>query len=64
MDGKFFGRADISFTNKSTSKTLDTKKADFIRFEDGKVVKFFEYFDKAAFRDAMVSEGGTAVGNG
>lgn len=64
MDGKFFVRADISFTNKSTSKTLDTKKADFIRFEGGKVVEFFEYFDTAAFRDAMETEGGGWSGSG
>jgi len=36
-----------SFKNKATGKTFATPKADLWRFEDGKAVEFFEYYDTA-----------------
>jgi ketosteroid isomerase-like protein len=36
-----------SFKNKATAKTFTTPKADLWRFEDGKAVEFFEYYDTA-----------------
>lgn len=38
----------ISFKHKRTGKTLDTAKADFHRFRDGKICEFFEFYDTAA----------------
>lgn len=34
--------------SRATGKVLDTPKADFLEFRDGKVVKFFEFYDTAA----------------
>ncbi|HVO95812.1 MAG TPA: nuclear transport factor 2 family protein [Terriglobales bacterium] len=36
-----------SFRNKRTGKLLETPKADFHRFRDGKICKFFELYDMA-----------------
>jgi ketosteroid isomerase-like protein len=36
-----------SFKNKNTGKILDTPKADFHRFRDGKICEFFEFYDTA-----------------
>ena len=45
--------ADISFTFKQTGKHVKCRKADIFKFQDGVIVEFYEYFDTAAFRDAM-----------
>ena len=37
-----------SWRNKRTGKEVETAKADFWRFEDGKAVQFYEMFDTAA----------------
>ena len=37
----------ISFRHKKTGKTLDTPKADFHKFRDGKICEFFEFYDTA-----------------
>jgi uncharacterized protein len=37
----------ISFTHKKTGKTLETPKADVVRFRAGKICEFFELFDTA-----------------
>ena len=37
-----------SWRNKRTGKEVETAKADFWRFEDGKAVAFYERFDTAA----------------
>lgn len=34
--------------SRATGKELVTPKADFLEFRDGKVVKFFEFYDTAA----------------
>jgi uncharacterized protein len=36
-----------SFENKRTGKILETPKADFHRFRDGKICEFFEFYDTA-----------------
>ena len=36
-----------SFQHKKTGKILDTPKADFHRFRDGKICEFFEFYDTA-----------------
>ena len=36
-----------SWRNKKTGKVVETPKADFIRFENGKIVSFFEFYDTA-----------------
>lgn len=41
-----------AWTNKTTGKIADTRKADVTRFRDGKMVEFFEYYDTAALIDA------------
>jgi ketosteroid isomerase-like protein len=36
-----------SFKHKRTGKILDTPKADFHKFRDGKICEFFEFYDTA-----------------
>lgn len=36
-----------SWRVKATDKTFTTPKVDVVRFEDGKIVSFFEYYDTA-----------------
>ena len=36
-----------SFEHRKTGKTLETPKADFHRFRDGKICEFFEFYDTA-----------------
>ena len=38
----------VSFKHKKTAKTLETPKADFHRFRDGKICEFFEFYDTAS----------------
>ncbi|MGH7931168.1 MAG: nuclear transport factor 2 family protein [Candidatus Binatia bacterium] len=38
---------NCSFQHKQTGKILDTPKADFHRFRDGKICEFFEFYDTA-----------------
>jgi ketosteroid isomerase-like protein len=37
----------VSFKNKRTGKVLETPKADFHKFRDGKIYEFFEFYDTA-----------------
>lgn len=37
----------VSFKHKKTGKTLETPKADFHKFRDGKICEFFEFYDTA-----------------
>ena len=41
-------RGSCSWRNRRTNKVVETPKADFMRFKDGKVVEFHEFFDTAA----------------
>lgn len=36
-----------SWRNRATGKIFDTPKADIVRFKDGKIVEFFEFYDTA-----------------
>lgn len=45
-----------SFQHRRTGKTLETPKADFFRFREGKICDFFEFFDTAAALDAAAPE--------
>jgi uncharacterized protein len=36
-----------SFRHKKTGKILETPKADFHKFRDGKICQFFEFYDTA-----------------
>lgn len=36
---------ECCWKNRNTGKVLTTPKADFFRFEEGKVVDFFEFYD-------------------
>jgi uncharacterized protein len=36
-----------SFKHRKTGKVLETPKADFHRFRDGKICEFFEFYDTA-----------------
>lgn len=36
-----------SFKHKKTGKILETPKADFHKFRDGKICEFFEFYDTA-----------------
>lgn len=38
---------NCSFKHKQTGKILDTPKADFHKFRDGKICEFFEFYDTA-----------------
>ena len=42
-----FMRGSCAWRHRRTGKIVDTPKADFWRFENGKAVEFFEYFDTA-----------------
>jgi len=39
---------EVSFKHKITGKTLNTPKADFHNFRDGKICEFFEFYDTAS----------------
>ncbi|MCP4319547.1 MAG: nuclear transport factor 2 family protein, partial [Hyphomicrobiales bacterium] len=36
-----------SWRVRATGKDFETPKVDVVRFEDGKIVSFFEYYDTA-----------------
>ena len=37
-----------AWTNRKTGREVDTPKADFFKFRDGKIVEFYELYDTAA----------------
>ena len=43
--------------NRKTARELNTPKADFIRFEHGKIVEFYEFYDTAALMAALPGAG-------
>ena len=45
-------RGSTAWKNRATGRVVDTPKADFWRFRDGKVVEFHEFYDTAALYDA------------
>ncbi len=40
-------RGTCAFKNRQTKKIIQTPKADFFRFENDKIVEFFEFYDTA-----------------
>ena len=40
-------RGTCAFKNRQTKKVIQTPKADFFRFENNKIVEFFEFYDTA-----------------
>lgn len=40
-------RGTCAWRNRQTGKLADTPKVDFWRFQDGKAIEFYEYFDTA-----------------
>jgi uncharacterized protein len=47
QDDRVVARGSTAWINKKTGKKAETPKMDFWRFEDGKAVEFYEYFDSA-----------------
>lgn len=45
-------RGSTGWRNRATGRVVDTPKADFWRFRDGKVVEFHEFYDTAALFNA------------
>lgn len=46
-------RGSTAWRNRATGRVVETPKADFWKFRDGKIVEFHEYYDTAAlFRAA------------
>ena len=43
------------WTARATGRDIDTPKADFVRFENGKIVEFYEFYDTAALGEAAQS---------
>ncbi len=41
-------RGSTAWRNRKTGKVVDTPKADFWTFRDGKIVEFHEFYDTAA----------------
>lgn len=38
----------VAFRHRKTGKVAESPKADVVRFRDGKIVEFFEFYDTAA----------------
>jgi ketosteroid isomerase-like protein len=47
QDDRVVALGSCSFRNKESGNVLDTAKADFHRFRDGKICEFFEFYDTA-----------------
>ena len=41
-----------AWTNRNTGTLLDTPKLDFVKFKDGKIVFFYEFYDTAGLISA------------
>jgi uncharacterized protein len=46
-------RGSTAWTNRKTGRTVDTRKADFVTFKDGKIVEFEEFYDTAGLLAAL-----------
>jgi ketosteroid isomerase-like protein len=47
QDNRVVALGSCSFRNRQTGKILDTPKADFHKFREGKICEFFEFYDTA-----------------
>lgn len=49
VDGnRICAAGSTAWTNKNTGKRVETPKLDYIKFKDGKIVFYFEFYDTAA----------------
>jgi uncharacterized protein len=54
VDGdKIAVMAMTSWKNRTTGRTFESPKADFVIFKDGKIVGWYEFYDTAAVEAAM-----------
>lgn len=48
--------SQCAWQHKKTGKGVESPKADVIRFQDGKIVEFFEFYDTAKALSATVAD--------
>ena len=48
----------MNWRHRKTGREMKSPKADFIRFQDGKIVEFYEFYDTAALQAAMQPKNG------
>lgn len=46
-------RGSTSWSNRKTGRVVETRKADFVTFKDGKIVEFEEFYDTAGLLAAL-----------
>ena len=46
-------RGSTAWRHRKTGREVDTPKADFVTFRDGKIVEFYEFYDTAALLAAL-----------
>lgn len=49
-------RGSTAWRNLKTGRTVETRKADFVTFRDGKIVEFDEFYDTAGLLAALQPE--------
>ena len=48
-------RGHCAWRHRKTGKNVETPKVDWWRFHEGRAIEFYEYFDTAQVRDAMMA---------
>jgi ketosteroid isomerase-like protein len=46
-------RGSTAWKHRKTGRVVETRKADFVTFRDGKLVEFDEFYDTAAMMEAL-----------
>jgi ketosteroid isomerase-like protein len=46
-------RGSTAWKNRKTGRVVETRKADFVTFHEGKIVEFDEFYDTAAMMAAL-----------
>jgi uncharacterized protein len=46
-------RGSTAWRHRKTGREVDTPKADFVTFRDGKIVEFYEFYETAALLAAL-----------
>jgi len=46
-------RGSTAWSNRKTGRVVETRKADFVTFKDGKIVEFEEFYDTAGLLAAL-----------
>lgn len=49
-------RGQCAFRHRRTGKSFETPRADFVRFRDGKIVEYFEFYNTAKVLAAAKAE--------